>query len=210
MANDGSANVSVIDLATNTVSATVGVGTGPFGVAITPDQAPTASFTASAGAAGSATSFDASASSAPFGTITSYAWAFGDGSSATTTTATTTHTYLNPGTYTVTLTVTDSAGTSTTQVFTGQTVSRNGGPSATTSRSVMIAAPPTPPTPTTPSTAGSVLAATPDGGGYWIAHPDGGVFSYGDAVFHGSLVGTVTSTPRSPGWLRRPTAGATG
>ncbi len=51
----------------------------PLGVAITPDQAPVASFTAAAAPAGSATSFDASASSAHFGTIASYAWSFGDG-----------------------------------------------------------------------------------------------------------------------------------
>jgi len=32
-----------------------------------------------------------------------------------------------------------------------------------------------------------VGAATPDGGGYWLASADGGVFSYGDAPFEGSL-----------------------
>ena len=30
------------------------------------------------------------------------------------------------------------------------------------------------------------MAATPDGGGYWLVASDGGIFSYGDAVFHGS------------------------
>ncbi len=35
--NDNSDNVSVIDTASNTVTATVGVGDGPFGVAVTPD-----------------------------------------------------------------------------------------------------------------------------------------------------------------------------
>lgn len=35
--NHGSSNVSVIDTATNTVSATVDVGVDPFGVAITAD-----------------------------------------------------------------------------------------------------------------------------------------------------------------------------
>ena len=29
------------------------------------------------------------------------------------------------------------------------------------------------------------MAATPDGGGYWLVGADGGVFSFGDAVFHG-------------------------
>jgi hypothetical protein len=30
------------------------------------------------------------------------------------------------------------------------------------------------------------MAATPDGRGYWLAASDGGIFSYGDAGFHGS------------------------
>jgi N-acetylmuramoyl-L-alanine amidase len=30
------------------------------------------------------------------------------------------------------------------------------------------------------------MAATPDGGGYWLVASDGGVFSFGDAAFHGS------------------------
>jgi N-acetylmuramoyl-L-alanine amidase len=30
------------------------------------------------------------------------------------------------------------------------------------------------------------VAATPDGGGYWLAASDGGIFSYGDAHFYGS------------------------
>ena len=30
------------------------------------------------------------------------------------------------------------------------------------------------------------MAATPDGGGYWLVASDGGIFSYGDAPFYGS------------------------
>ncbi len=30
------------------------------------------------------------------------------------------------------------------------------------------------------------MAATPDGGGYWLVASDGGVFAYGDAGFYGS------------------------
>ncbi|MGA2307207.1 MAG: hypothetical protein ABSH29_23910 [Acidimicrobiales bacterium] len=33
------------------------------------------------------------------------------------------------------------------------------------------------------------MAATPDGKGYWLAQAGGGVYSYGDAVFHGSVPG---------------------
>jgi hypothetical protein len=80
--------------------------------------------------AGQATNFDASASTAPSSAITNYAWNFGDGNTANTATPMTTHTYVNPGTFTATVTETDAVGTSTSQVFTGQTMSRNGGPGA--------------------------------------------------------------------------------
>ena len=30
------------------------------------------------------------------------------------------------------------------------------------------------------------MAATPDGGGYWLVAADGGIFTYGDALFFGS------------------------
>ncbi len=35
------------------------------------------------------------------------------------------------------------------------------------------------------------MAATPDGKGYWLVAADGGIFSYGDAVFFGST-GSIT------------------
>jgi hypothetical protein len=30
------------------------------------------------------------------------------------------------------------------------------------------------------------MAATSDGGGYWLVASDGGIFNFGDAGFHGS------------------------
>jgi len=39
------------------------------------------------------------------------------------------------------------------------------------------------------------IASTPDGGGYWLVAADGGVFSYGDAAFHGSAGGLVLNAP---------------
>ncbi len=39
------------------------------------------------------------------------------------------------------------------------------------------------------------MAATPDGGGYWLVASDGGVFSFGDAVFHNSLGATRLDAP---------------
>jgi hypothetical protein len=54
------------------------------------------------------------------------------------------------------------------------------------------------------------IAATPDGHGYWFVANDGGVFSYGDARFHGNSVGShlrgaiaaIAPTPDGDGyWL---------
>ena len=39
------------------------------------------------------------------------------------------------------------------------------------------------------------MAATPDGRGYWIVASDGGIFSYGDANFNGSMGGIVLNQP---------------
>ena len=71
----------------------------------------------------------------------------------------------------MTLTVTDTAGTSTTQTFTGQTVSNNGGPSATTTQS-------------------TIVAST----GYDEVASDGGVFSF-DSTFYGSAGSTPLNAP---------------
>jgi YVTN family beta-propeller protein len=136
-------SVTPVSLATQTAGTAISVATSfDAEPAITPDQAPVASFTVTPGQAGTPSSFDASASTVAYGTITSYAWNFGDGNTATTSTPTTTHIYAGAGAYAVTLTETDSAGTSTTQVFTGQTMSHNGGPSAQTIRTVPVTSPP--------------------------------------------------------------------
>ena len=69
-----------------------------------------ARFLVTPAAAGSATTFDASASTVAFGTIASYGWDFGDGTTATTTTPITTHTYQTAGYNTVSVTETSSGG----------------------------------------------------------------------------------------------------
>lgn len=76
------------------------------------NQAPTASFTASAtvGFAPLLVSVDASGSTDPEGPIASYGWDFGDGAFATGVNSS--HTYTNAGNYTLTLTVTDANGLS--------------------------------------------------------------------------------------------------
>jgi 3D (Asp-Asp-Asp) domain-containing protein len=52
------------------------------------------------------------------------------------------------------------------------------------------------------------MAATPSGRGYWLLDADGGVFSFGDAVFRGALANSpgtstavsITSTPSGNGY----------
>jgi 6-phosphogluconolactonase len=102
------------------------------------DQAPVAAFRATVTCAGTATAFDASASTVAAGTIVRYAWNFGDGSTQVTTGPNVSHTYAKAGHFAVTVTETDSAGTSTTVVFDGQTVLRNGGPSARAQHTITV------------------------------------------------------------------------
>lgn len=47
---------------------------------------------------------------------------------------------------------------------------------------------------------------TPNGGGYWIVASDGGVFSFGNAAFHGSLPGAGVSVNNIIGMSGRPQA----
>jgi hypothetical protein len=39
------------------------------------------------------------------------------------------------------------------------------------------------------------MAGTPDGNGYWLVASDGGIFSFGDAAFHGSMGGQRLNAP---------------
>ena len=111
----------------------------PKGIIITPDQAPTARFTTTAAEARSISTFDASLSSSPIGTIAFYEWDFGDGNTFSTQLPTTTHTYNKHGKYIVSLTVTNSGDTSLDQTFTGQSISNNGAPSAQKKHKIHIA-----------------------------------------------------------------------
>ncbi len=139
VANRGSDTVTPINIATNAPGTAIPVGFGPIAIAITPDQAPTAALSATAAPAGAPSRFNGSASSTPVGSIASFQWNFGDGRSAITASPRTTHVYARRGVYTVRLTVTNTAGTSTTRVFTGQTVSNRGGPQATTAHALRVA-----------------------------------------------------------------------
>ena len=53
------------------------------------------------------------------------------------------------------------------------------------------------------------MAATPDGGGYWLVARDGGIFSYGDAAFEGSAGVTALNAPVTA-MAATPAAPATG
>ena len=47
----------------------------------------------------------------------------------------------------------------------------------------------------TPAAPAVALAATPDGGGYWVASSTGGVYPFGDARSHGSMSGLALNSP---------------
>jgi PKD repeat protein len=91
-----------LTLSASQVSVHYGIGKGT----ITPNQPPVAAFTSSCSFL--ACSFDASGSSDPDGTISSYSWDFGDGTTGTGNTPS--HTYALAGSYAVKLTVVDNSG----------------------------------------------------------------------------------------------------
>lgn len=112
-----------------------------FSIVTSPDQAPVAKFTHGTAKAGRSTSFNGSGSTAyQTATVARYDWSFGDGKKALNGGPKPKHRYAKPGTYKVTLTVTDSLGCSTSQVFTGQTMSCNGSSVATITHNVHVTA----------------------------------------------------------------------
>ena len=106
-------------------------------LAITPDQAPTAAFTTEV--TGLTVFCNASDSSSPVGSIATYQWDFGDGVKETTDAPFISHAYQNSGPQTVSLTVVNSAGTSTSKIFTGQTMSRRGMSRAQVTKKLLLA-----------------------------------------------------------------------
>lgn len=112
--------------------------TGPDlqSLSITPAQGPVAAFSVRAAAPGSATQFDGKQSSDPDGTVASFAWNFGDATTASSASPSASHVYAKAGVYTATLTVTDNEGCSSAQIFTGQSVSCNGGAAAVASAKI--------------------------------------------------------------------------
>lgn len=138
-------NVTPIDVTTNTVGTPFnGAGGNLQDIVMSADQAPVAVFSAIPQVVGTPTSFDASTSYSPVGTIVSYAWDFGDGTTAFTPSPLIDHTYTTASSYEVTLRVTNSAGTSTTSIFSSRFMSNNGSTSA--ERTKTIESFPLPPT----------------------------------------------------------------
>jgi DNA-binding beta-propeller fold protein YncE len=105
------------------------------GIAVLPNQGPTASF--SAGGHG-VVRFDATGSSDADGRVARYDWDFGDGTGLRDGGATPSHVYRRRGSFRVTLTVTDDEGCATGLVFTGQSPLCGGSRAATAMRRVFV------------------------------------------------------------------------
>jgi 6-phosphogluconolactonase (cycloisomerase 2 family) len=128
--------------ATGGLSAATGspfaAGTSATGVAVTPAQAPTAAFSPTI-SDHREIHFTSSASTDPEGTLKTYSWDFGDGFADTGDFHhSPVHNYAADGIYNVTLRVADDQGCSTAVVYTGQTVSCNGKPSASLTQRVIV------------------------------------------------------------------------
>jgi hypothetical protein len=115
-------------------------GTAPTwqGLAVRPNQGPTASLARVRNASLTSVAFDASGSTDPDGEVVRYDWDFGDGETSPDAGPTPLHVYPAPGRYRVKVTVTDNEGCSDVFVFTGQTATCTGSRAATASGAVMV------------------------------------------------------------------------
>jgi YVTN family beta-propeller protein len=137
----GGISVTLLDTARNIAAGAIPVGAAPAGVAVVPNQGPTASFFVSPTRrrAKRKLTFHGSGSTDPDGQVATYAWDFGDGGHVEGSAATRVHRYRRPGDYTVTLVVDDDEGCSTAQIFTGQTAYCNGSAAAAVTKTITVA-----------------------------------------------------------------------
>lgn len=131
-------NVGATGLLTPKKTSTLGGQNSTAALVIPPDQGPVASFKDTPKAAGSATSFNASASHDADGKVARYTWNFGNGATLHTAKPIISETYKKAGNYTVTLTVTDDGGCSTRFIFTGTTAYCNGSHAAQVKKTITI------------------------------------------------------------------------
>jgi DNA-binding beta-propeller fold protein YncE len=96
------------------------VAGGSVAVVVAPSQPASAAFGAQSGAPGKPTSFDASGSTDPDGSVARYDWDFGDGTTLADGGPNPSHAYSRAGTYTVTLRLTDDQGCSGALTWGGQ------------------------------------------------------------------------------------------
>jgi YVTN family beta-propeller protein len=136
-------------------------GEKPWQVAVTPDQSPTAAFSAPTATATLPTTFSGAASTDPDGSVTSWNWAFGDGGTATGVAPT--HSYGAPGTFAASLGVVDNEGCSTAEVFTGRTAYCSGGASSVTDPVTVAPAPIAAPAPSNKFRFGRLVHDTRNG-----------------------------------------------
>lgn len=135
----GSEGVRAIDTQTDKV---VGnpiklAGLRPLAMAVTPDQSPTAAFTAPSATVGAPAIFSGAASTDPDGSVVSWNWAFGDGGTGTGVSAS--HTFGQAGTFGTKLSVVDNEGCGEAQVFTGRTAYCSGNVGAGITHPVTVA-----------------------------------------------------------------------
>lgn len=190
--------VFTIDVSTNTVRSTTPTTDHdhPFNhqasmssVVVPADQGPHARFAATSQCAGKATSFNASAWTVAQGSIVRYAWNFGDGVTKVTTGPKVSHVYKKAGSYAASVTETDSAGTSTTVVFDGQTILRNGSAAARARHTITVGSCALPAqvqavSGGTPSVAGTELPRTGSNTG-WALGTAGGLLAAGTLLMLG-------------------------
>ncbi len=140
VADYDTSSVWAIDTASRQLVGTpTAVGENPSAVAVAPDQAPVAAFTAARARPGVPTRFDAAASTDADGPIAAFQWSFGNGQAGSGPQVSST--FAKPGSYQATLTLTDGEGCSTLPVFTGQTVSCNGSAAASKTETIAVAYP---------------------------------------------------------------------